>query len=551
MVEAKREYSTAGQGLQQAIEYAVALDVPTAIAFDGRTIIEYDLASGAERELTAFPTPAELWARYLAFHGLSNESSEVLLQPFDTTLRSADGSIQQPRYYQVVAIHRVLRAIFAGQRRALLLMATGSGKTFTALQLVAKLLSYWKIAEPTRSRRILYLADRDVLVEQPLREAFRPVFADGATRIQGRVTMGREIYVATYQSLVQGEQRVLLDSYPADFFDLVIVDECHRGSASTDSNWREVLDHFSPAVHLGLTATPKRDDNVDTFDYFGEPGYEYSLRRGIADGFLAPYNVRRVVLDVDADGWQPTPAERDLHGREVPAGIYTTRDFERVLSLRARTRAAARYLSSLLVSDPTAMTIVFCVNSDHAHQFRQDMVNLNPEQIRNDPFWAVRIVSAEGDTGRRLLERFQDAESDSPVVASTSRMLTTGVDIEDLKFVVIFRPVGSMVEFKQIIGRGTRLYPEKRKYSFDIIDVVGASAHFADPGFDGTPSPRPPRDSVPTGRPSPAAKTRSFLAARSRSRLLCGSSARARNARAWFMQIINRSWIVCRRRHVR
>lgn len=503
VVEAKREYSTPGQGLQQAIEYAVALDVPTAIASDGRKIIERDLSTGTERELAAFPTPVELWDRYREFHGLTDESAEAFRQAFDTTLRNADGSIRQPRYYQVVAIHRALRAIVSGRQRALLLMATGSGKTFTALQLVAKLLSYWKTVEPTRNRRILYLADRDVLVEQPLREAFRPVFSDGATRILGRAVMGREIYVATYQSLIQGEQRGLLDSYPADFFDLVIVDECHRGSASPESSWRAVLDHFSPAVHLGLTATPKRDDNIDTFVYFGDPVYEYSLRRGIEDGFLAPYNVRRVVLDVDAEGWEPTPEERDLYGREVPEGVYTTRDFERVLSLRARTRAAAKYLSSLLASDPTAKTIVFCVDSDHANQFRADMVNANSNRVQADPFWAVRIVSAEGDTGKRLLERFQDAESDSPVVVTTSRMLSTGVDIEDLKFVVIFRPVGSMVEFKQIVGRGSRLYPEKGKYSFDIVDFVGASVHFADPGFDGTPLTTTTTRLGPDGEPAP------------------------------------------------
>lgn len=452
VVEAKREYSTPGQGLQQAIEYATALDVPTAIASDGHSIIERDLSTGAEQKLENFPTPAELWDRYRRYHGLTDEAADALQQAFDTTLRNADGSVRQPRYYQVVAVHRALRVIAAGQQRALLLMATGAGKTFTALQLVAKLLSYWKAINPARNRRILYLADRDALVEQPLRQAFRPVFGDGSIRIQGNPVMGREVYVATYQSFVQGENRTLLEGYPADFFDLVIVDECHRGSASPESSWRAVLDRFSSAVHLGLTATPKRDDNVDTFDYFGDPVYEYSLRQGIEDGFLAPYNVRRVVLDVDADGWEPTAEERDQFGREVPDGVYTTRDFERVLSLRARTRAAARYLSSLLAVAPTAKTIIFCVDSDHAHQFREDMVDLNPERVRADPNWAVRIVSAEGDTGKRLLEQFQDAESDSPVVVTTSRMLSTGVDIEDLKYVVVFRPVGSMVEFKQIVG---------------------------------------------------------------------------------------------------
>lgn len=502
VVEAKREYATPGQGLQQAIEYAVALDLPIAIASDGHGIIERDLGTGRERALDAFPTPAELWDRYREYHALTDEAAEALQQAFDTTLKNADGSVRQPRYYQVVAIHRALKAIVGGEQRALLLMATGSGKTFTALQLLSKLLSYWQAVDPTQNRRILYLADRDALVEQPMRLAFRPVFGDGAARIQGNAVLSRKVYVATYQSLVQGDARGMLDQYPPDFFDLVIVDECHRGSASPGSSWRAVLDHFSSAVHLGLTATPKRDDNVDTFEYFGDPVYEYSLRQGIEDGYLAPYNVRRVVLDVDVDGWEPTPDERDLYGRPIPAGVYTTKDFERALSLRARTRAAATYLTSLLAGDGTAKTIVFCVDSDHANQFREDMVNLNSERVHRDPFWAVRIVSAEGDTGRRLLEQFQDAESDSPVVVTTSRMLSTGVDIEDLKFVVILRPVGSMVEFKQIVGRGTRLYPDKGKYSFDIVDFVGASAHFADPGFDGTPLSTTTVCIDPTGEPT-------------------------------------------------
>lgn len=251
------------------------------------------------------------------------------------------------RYYQVVAINRVLRAVVADETRALLLMATGSGKTPTAMQLCWKLLSYWRLVDPERPRRILYVADRDALIKQPLDDYFRPVFGEGATRIQGHVVMGREIYFATYQSLKNShDAESTFEGYPPDFFDLVIVDECHRGSVP-GSSWRAVLDRFTSAVHLGLTATPKREDNVDTYDYFGEPVFEYSLRQGIEDGYLAPYTVRRVVLTPDADGWRPDHGEVDTFGRDIPDGLYTTRDFERLVSLLRRTDAAARHLSQV------------------------------------------------------------------------------------------------------------------------------------------------------------------------------------------------------------
>ena len=283
-----------------------------------------------------------------------------------------------------------------------------------------------------------------------------------------------------------GGEAARLREFRADFFDLVIVDECHRGSAEENSAWRAVLDHFSSAVQLGLTATP-RDDTVNSYEYFGNALYTYSLRQGIEDGYLAPYRVRRVVLSPDADGWQPSPGELDRFRREVPDGVYSTRDFERVVSLLARTRLAARHLSDILRAHPRPRAIVFCVDTEHAADMRHALIDLNPDRVRDDPDWAVRIVGIEGER-QRLLEEFCDPTRISPAVATTSRLLSTGIDVEDLTHVVLFCPVGSMVEFKQIIGRGSRLFPDTGKRSFDVIDYVGASTKFNDPAFDGYPA---------------------------------------------------------------
>lgn len=487
-VEAKRSLRRATDGLQQSIRYAQQLDVPTALATNGADVVERDVRTGRERDLSAYPTPVEAWARYVDHHGLTQAAEEGLRQPLNRQRRTAALEVMTPRWYQTVAIHRVLRSLLAGERRVLLLMATGTGKTFTAMQLVSKLRSYWTATDPTGNHRVLYLADRDALLEQPMRKDFVPAFgSDAVTRVRGTARMGRDVYFATYQALSgPGDDETLFHDYPPDFFDLVIVDECHRGSASEQSSWRRVLEHFAPAVQLGLTATPLRDANVDTYQYFGHPLFEYSLRQGIEDGFLAPYRVRRVVLSPDAEGWRPAPGQVDRFGADIPDDVYGTRDFERVVSLLARTRLMARHLSRRLRPDPTARAIIFCQDVEHAEQVRAALVEENPGLVRADPEWVVRIVGVENEKAR-LLEAFLDPESDSPVVATTSRLLSTGVDVEDLKFVVLFRPVGSMVEFKQIIGRGTRLYPDKGKTAFEIVDYVGASAKFADPEFDGPP----------------------------------------------------------------
>jgi type I restriction enzyme R subunit len=491
VVEAKRLYASPWQGLQQGIEYALRLDVPLVYATNGYGIRERDLASGTERDLDSFPTPAETWARYVEVNELDEAQEDAIRQPLSRVLVDASGTTTTPRSYQLSAIHRVLRAVAGGERRVLLLMATGTGKTFTALQIVHKLLGWWKAAEAGRNHRVLYLADRDALVDHPQRKTFAPALRAGSTtRIQGQAVMGRDVYFATYQALDQGSvpgevELALFEAYPRDFFDLVIVDECHRGSAARDSSWRRILDRYSGAVQLGLTATPKQHDEIDTYAYFGAPVFSYSLRQGIEDGYLAPYRVRRTWLSTDVEGWRPEPGQLDRFGREVPHDLYLTPDFERVVSLLTRTTAAARHLSALLAKLPHPRALVFCVDVEHAEQFRQAMVGENPDRVAADPTWVVRITGADGDTGKRLLEELCDPESGSPVVVTTSRMLSTGVDVPDLTHVVLFRPVGSIVEFKQIVGRGTRLYPEKGKHSFEIVDYVDATRLFDDPSFDG------------------------------------------------------------------
>ena len=489
VVEAKRSYRSAADGMQQAIRYAQQIDAPLAYATNGEQILERDMVTGHERVVDAFAPPSEAWARYAALQQLGVDEGALLRQEFNRNKRTARNDVQQVRWYQSVAVRRVLAAIARGERRVLLLMATGTGKTFTAVQIVHMLREHARQATPDRNYRVLYLADRDELVDAPQRKDFTIAFGQGPLRrVSGEADRRREIYFATYQALAMGDDAdVLFRDYPTDFFDLVIVDECHRGSASENSSWRRILDHFEPAVQLGLTATPKQDDTVDTYGYFGEPVFTYSLRRGIEDGYLAPYRVRRVTLSPDADGWEPDPGQVDRFGRDIPEGRYSTRDFERTVRLLARTDLAADYISRILRADPGARTVVFCYDQQHATDMRVALVNANPDLVAADPEWVVRIVGDEEEK-KRLLQAFCDPDRNSPVVATTSRLLSTGVDIEDLKYVVLFRPIGSAVEFKQIIGRGTRLYPDKGKTFFEIIDFVGATSHFADPDFDGYPA---------------------------------------------------------------
>ncbi|MFN8187884.1 MAG: DEAD/DEAH box helicase family protein [Gaiellales bacterium] len=489
VVEAKREYKLPSDGLQQAMRYAELLDLPLAYSTNGKGIVEHDFDTGAQTELNAFPSPSEAWARFRTWKGIDDgATAALLLHPFARQLRNPDGTVKEPRYYQRVAIERALEAILGGRNRVLLTLATGTGKTFVALQIIWKLTAgMWPAAN--RKPRVLYLADRNILVDQPISREFRPVFGDAIWKIQTDLKTGREIYFALYQALADtGDSLGLFREYPPDYFDLVVVDECHRGSARDESSWRAILEHFSAATQLGMTATPLREDNRDTYAYFGDPVYEYALRQGIDDGFLAPYRVRRVVLSPDAYGWQPEQGQLDLFGREIPPDLYETRHFERVVSLLSRTEVAARHLTEYLRrTDRMAKTIVFCVDSEHAEQMRAALHSENQDLTRQYPHYVARIVSVEGDVGKEHLDNFGDVDSETPVIATTSKLLSTGVDLPTVKNIVLFKPIGSMVEFKQIIGRGTRLYPDADKLSFEIIDYSGATALFEDPEFDGPP----------------------------------------------------------------
>lgn len=487
VVEAKRAYKLPSDGLQQGMRYAQLLDLPLVYSTNGKGIVEHDFDTGRESDIDEFPSPDAAWRRYRAWKGIDDEQAGTLLLPFSRALRNPDGAVKEPWYYQAVAIERALEAILRGDKRVLLTMATGTGKTFVALQTVWKLWSStWRGG---RKPRILYLADRNILVDQPIDREFRPVFGDAVWKVRAEAKTGRDIYFALYQALADtGDAAGIFRDYPPDYFDFIVVDECHRGSASDQSSWRGILEHFEPATQLGMTATPLRSDNVDTYRYFGNPVYEYSLKEGIDDGFLAPYRVRRVRLSPDAYGWRPEQGQLDLFGRDIPDDLYETKDFERVVSLLTRTQAAARHLTEYLKrTDRMAKTIVFCVDAEHALQMRQALNNENADLARQHPDYVVRIVAVEGDVGAEHLGRFADPECSTPVIATTSKLLSTGVDLPTVQNIVLFKPIGSIVEFKQIIGRGTRLYPDEDKLSFEIIDYADATRLFEDPEFDGPP----------------------------------------------------------------
>jgi type I restriction enzyme R subunit len=483
VVEAKASYKTPGTGMQQAMDYADILDLKFAYATNGLGIEEYDFTTGKQTSLDGFPTPDELWGRLRGDREITSDAdAEDLLFPFNRELRNADGTVKRPRYYQEIAINRAVGAILQGKKRALITMATGTGKTFVAMQIA------WKLWKTGRKRRLLYLADRNILVDQAKDRTFTP-FGDAVHKIQRRPIKSREIYFAIYQAIADREGVPgLYRRYPPDFFDLIIVDECHRGSARDESNWRQILDYFQPATQIGMTATPLRNDNVDTYRYFGNPIYVYSLAQGIEDGFLAPYRVRRVVTDVDAVGWQPDPGLLDRFGREVPEGLYETKDFERVVSLLGRTEAVAQHLTDYLrKTDRYAKTIVFCVDQEHADDMRKALNNCNLDIASKHSDYVARVVSEEGKIGRRHLDRFQDPEGEFPVIVTTSKLLSTGVDVPTCRNIVLFKPINSIVEFKQIIGRGTRLFVDEDKLWFTILDYVGATHLFYDPDFDGFP----------------------------------------------------------------
>jgi type I restriction enzyme R subunit len=483
VLEAKEWRLPAQNGVQQAREYAELLGLKFAYASNGRDIIEIDLAVGAERNVDRYATPEELFVRLITAEGLPQTAMRPLLEPFNLV------SGKEPRYYQQIAIQRVVEAILLGQKRILVTMATGTGKTCVAFQICWKLWnSRWNRNGEYRRPKILFLADRNILVDYPMAQMFAP-FGDARHKITGgEASKSRDIYFGLYQALTNASSDVYRQ-YRPDFFDLIIVDECHRGSSQDAGAWRAVLEHFAPAVQFGMTATPLRQESRDTYAYFGKPVYTYSLRQGIEDGFLAPYRVHRVISSVDAAGWRPGKDELDRYGRPVPDEEYQTKDFERIVALRVRTRAMARHLTNFLKgTDRFAKTLVFCVDQEHAAEMRQELVNLNSDLMKLYPDYVCRVTGDEGDIGAAHLANFQDVDKPTPVILTTSQLLTTGVDAEMVKNVVLARVVGSGAEFKQIIGRGARLKVDYGKEYFSIIDFTGtATQHFADPDFDGSP----------------------------------------------------------------
>lgn len=486
VVEAKSIYDSPGDGLQQAKEYAQILGLKFAYATNGQGIVEHDFLTGRDNDLDTFPRPDDLWGRLKEAEEIDEKIAERILAPYYHL------SGKSPRYYQEIAINRAVQSILQGKRRVLLTLATGTGKTVIAFQICYKLWSSrWNRTGEYRRPRILYLADRNVLVDDPKDKIFTP-FGDARWKIEGgKVVKSREMYFATYQSIARDERRPgLYRELPRDFFDLVIVDECHRGSARDESNWREILEYFDPAFQLGMTATPLREDNRDTYRYFGNPLYTYSLKQGIDDGFLAPYRVHRIVSTVDAAGWRPTKGQLDRYGREIPDGEYATKDFERVIALRARTEAIARNLSDFMKhTDRFGKTIVFCVDQEHAEEMRKALNNCSTDIAKDHPDYVVRVVSDEGQIGRGFLDRFMDVETVVPTIVTTSQMLTTGVDVPTCKNVVLARVINSMTDFKQIIGRGTRVRDDYGKLFFNIVDYTGSATRlFADPDFDGEPA---------------------------------------------------------------
>ena len=486
VVEAKADYKKPGSGISQAKEYAELLDLKFAYSTNGHGIIEFDFLTGMEQEIEQFPTPEELWERLKPEAQRTNrEEAEFLSDPFYDPDRP-------PRYYQQVAINRALDHIIRGNSKMLITMATGTGKTVVAFQIAYKLwTAKWnREHDPVKRPKILFLADRNILIDDPKDKTFTP-FGDARHKIQnGEVIKSREMYFAIYQAIAEDVNRPgLYREYEPDFFDLIIIDECHRGSAREGGSWRSILDHFSGAAKLGLTATPLRKDNYATYKYFGNPIYQYSLKQGLDDGFLAPYRVHRVVTSVDATGWRPTKGEKDKLGREIPDEEYHTADFERKLSLRPRSETIAKHLTAFLKrTNRMDKTIIFCVDQDHAEEMKTLLSNLNSDLVQKYPNYVCRVTSDEGAVGKGHLSQFQDLETEEPVILTTSQLLSTGVDAPTVKNVVLIRMVGAMTEFKQIIGRGTRLREDYGKYYFNIIDYTGtASTHFVDPEFDGDP----------------------------------------------------------------
>lgn len=485
IVEAKDNNHDIGAGMQQALDYAEHLDVPFVFTSNGDGFVMHDrtgLTQQVERiiKLKDFPRPTELDVLYRQWRGIDNEeASKLTNSPYHD-----DANGKKPRYYQRVAINRTIEAIARGQKRILLVMATGTGKTYTAAQIIWR---YWKTPS-FKQKRILFLADRNILIDQTKSNDFKH-FGSAMTKISGRkIDKAYEIYLSLYQAVTGNEEiSNIYKQFDPNFFDLIVVDECHRGVASEDSNWREILEYFSSATQIGLTATPKETKDTSTSHYFGDPIYTYSLKDGIEDGFLAPYKVIRVATDVDTFGYRPEDGEIDDDGNEIEDKEYTSKDIDRTIILPERDKKVAEYITKFLAkTDPYAKTIVFCRNINHANRMRLALINLSPERVKENTKYIMKITG-DDDTGKAELDNFIDPESRYPVIATTSKLMTTGVDAQTCKVIVLDSNIESMTEFKQIIGRGTRVREDYGKTYFTILDFRNVTKLFADPKFDGYP----------------------------------------------------------------
>jgi type I restriction enzyme R subunit len=483
VIEAKDNSHSIGAGMQQALNYAETLGVPFVFSSNGDAFLFHDrtgLADKTEEELTlnAFPSPTQLWQRYCKWKGLETAAAlhTVEMSYYD------DGTGRTPRYYQANAINNTVEAVAKAQKRILLVMATGTGKTYTAFQII------WRLWKSGTKKRILFLADRNILVDQTKNNDFKP-FGAAMTKISKRqIDKSYEIYLSLYQAVTGNEEdRNIYKQFSRDFFDLIVIDECHRGSAAEDSAWREILEYFSSAIHIGLTATPKETKEVSSIYYFGDPIYTYTLKQGIEDGFLAPYKVVRIDIDKDLQGWRPSKGQTDKHGVLIEDRIYNLTDMDRSLVLEKRTELVAKKITQFLIeTDPYAKTIVFCDDIDHAERMRQALVNLNPERVKENRKYVMRITGDEME-GKAELDNFINPEERYPVIATTSKLMTTGVDAQTCKLIVLDQHIKSMTEFKQIIGRGTRINEDYNKFWFTIMDFKKATELFADKAFDGEP----------------------------------------------------------------
>lgn len=483
VVEAKDNNHTIGAGMQQALNYSeMHGELPFVFSSNGDGFLFHDrtgLSGQIEQEISLeeFPSPRVLWDRYCQWKNLEDAGRQLVEQDFHI-----DNSGKTPRYYQLNAINRTIEAIAKGQRRILLVMATGTGKTYTAFQII------WRLWKSRTAKRILFLVDRNILADQAKSNDFQP-FGSALTKIQKRqADKSYEVYLALYQGISGNEEdKNIYKQFSPDFFDLIVIDECHRGSAREDAAWHEILDYFESAVHIGLTATPKETKDVSNIHYFGEPVYTYSLRQGIDDGFLAPYKVVRIDIDKDLFGWRPSQGQIDELGQEIDDRIYNQQDMERTLILRERTKLVAQQITEFLKgTDRFDKTIVFCEDIDHAERMRQELVNANPDLAGANRKYIMRITGDEAE-GKAELDNFIDPESTYPVVATTSELLSTGVDAQTCKLIVLDQSIKSMTKFKQIIGRGTRINEAYGKYYFTIMDFKKATELFADPDFDGEP----------------------------------------------------------------